>query len=122
MKDGFSYQGGEVDVMAGSFGRRQIGVQAGGSSGNAGVYVAGEGIEDDGFRDFSDSEVKRFYGDLGLKGSFAEVHFSLTAADNHFGATAAAPVELLERRLEQHLHLAADHRSRSLHADDLRPR
>ncbi|MDN8831408.1 hypothetical protein Q0O37_13900, partial [Staphylococcus aureus] len=35
MKDGFSYQGGEVDVMGGSFGRRQIGVQAGGSSGNA---------------------------------------------------------------------------------------
>src|SRR6185312_11098051 len=83
--------------MAGSFGRHQVGVQAGGSSGNAGVYVAGEWFEEDGFRDFSDSEIRRFYGDLGLKGSFAEVHFSLTAADNHFGATAAAPVELLER-------------------------
>ena len=44
MKDGFSYQGGEVDVMAGSFGRHQIGVQAGGSSGNAAAYVATEGI------------------------------------------------------------------------------
>ncbi|HEY8245914.1 MAG TPA: TonB-dependent receptor [Hyphomicrobium sp.] len=97
MKDGFSYQGAEVDVMAGSFGRRQVGVQAGGSSGNAGIFVAGEWFEEDGFRDFSDSEIRRFYGDLGLKGSFAEVHFSLTAADNHFGATAAAPVELLER-------------------------
>ncbi len=97
MKDGFSYQGGEVDVMGGSFGRRQVGVQAGGQSGNAGVYVAAEGIKEDGFRDFSDSEIKRFYGDVGLKGSFAEVHFSLTAADNHFGASAAAPVELLDR-------------------------
>ncbi len=97
MKDGFSYQGGEVDIMGGSFGRRQVGVQAGGSSGNAAAYVAGEWFEDDGFRDFSASEVRRFYGDLGLKGTFAEVHFNLTAADNHFGATAAAPVELLER-------------------------
>jgi len=97
MKDGFSYQGGEVDIMGGSFGRRQVGVQAGGSSGNAAAYVAGEWFEDDGFRDFSQSEVRRFYGDLGLKGTFAEVHFGLTAADNHFGATAAAPVELLER-------------------------
>jgi outer membrane receptor protein involved in Fe transport len=97
MKDGFSYQGGEVDVMAGSFGRKQIGVQAGGASGNAGIYVAGEWFEDDGYRDFSASEVRRFYGDIGLKGTFAEVHFSLTAADNHFGATAAAPVELLEQ-------------------------
>ena len=97
MKDGFSYQGGEVDIMAGSFGRRQVGIQAGGSSGNAAAYVAGEWFEDEGFRNFSESEVRRFYGDLGLKGTFAEVHFSLTAADNQFGATAAAPVELLER-------------------------
>jgi outer membrane receptor protein involved in Fe transport len=95
MKDGFSYQGGEVDVMFGSFGRRQVGVQAGGSSGNAAFYVATEAFEDDGFRNFSESEVKRFYGDLGLRGTFAELHLSLTAASNHFGATAAAPVELL---------------------------
>lgn len=97
MKDGFSYQGGEVDVMGGSFGRRQVGVQAGGSSGNASVYVAAEGIKDDGFRDFTESEVKRFYGDIGLKGSMAELHFSLTAAKNEFGASAAAPIQLLER-------------------------
>jgi outer membrane receptor protein involved in Fe transport len=97
MKDGFSYQGGEVDIMAGSFGRAQIGIQAGGSSGNASVYVAAEGIKDDSFRDNSDSEVKRFYGDIGLRGSMAEVHFSLTAAKNEFGASAAAPVELLDR-------------------------
>ena len=97
MKDGFSYQGAEVDIMGGSFGRRQIGVQAGGSSGNASVYVAAEGIKEDGFRDFSESEIKRFYGDIGLKGSMAEVHFSLTAAKNEFGASAAAPVELLEQ-------------------------
>jgi iron complex outermembrane recepter protein len=97
MKDGFSYQGGELDVMFGSFGRSQVGIQAGGASGNAAVYVAGEWIEEDGFRDFSESDVKRFYGDIGLKGSFAEVHLNLTAAENHFGATAAAPVELLAR-------------------------
>jgi iron complex outermembrane recepter protein len=97
MKDGFSYEGGELDVMFGSFGRSQVGVQAGGSSGNAGVYVAGEWIEEDGFRDFSESDIKRFYGDIGLKGTFAEVHLNLTAAENHFGATAAAPIELLQR-------------------------
>jgi outer membrane receptor protein involved in Fe transport len=96
MKDGFTYQGGELDVMFGSFGRKQVGIQAGEQVGNAGVYVASEWFEDDGYRDFSESEVRRFYGDIGLKGTFAEVHFSMTAADNHFGATAAAPVELLE--------------------------
>ena len=98
MKDGFSYQGGEIDVMGGSFGRAQVGVQAGASSGNAAFYVATEGIKDDGFRDFSDSEVKRFYGDLGLKGSVVELHASLTASKNEFGVTTAAPVELLDER------------------------
>lgn len=97
MKDGFSYQGGEIDVMAGSFGRAQVGMQAGVSSGGVGLYVAGEGITEDGFRNFSDSEVKRFYGDLGFKGEDGELHFSLTAAKNHFGASSAAPVELLQR-------------------------
>jgi outer membrane receptor protein involved in Fe transport len=97
MKDGFSYQGAEVDVMGGSFGRRQIGVEAGGSSGNAGLFIAAEGIEEDGFRDFSESEVKRVFADIGLKGSLAELHFSLTAAKNEFGVTTAAPVELLAR-------------------------
>lgn len=96
-KDGFSYQGAEIDFLAGSFGHYQVGVQAGASSGNAAAYVAVEGIQDGGFRDFSESEIRRFYGDIGLKGSLAEVHFSLTAASNDFGATAAAPIELLER-------------------------
>ncbi|HEX2841729.1 TonB-dependent receptor [Hyphomicrobium sp.] len=97
MKDGFTYQGGEIDIMGGSFGRGYIGAQAGASSGNASIYVAGEGIADGGFRDFSESEVKRFYGDLGLRGSMAEFHVSLTAAKNEFGATAAAPIQLLEQ-------------------------
>lgn len=97
MKDGFSYQGGEIDAMAGSFGRRQVGVQAGGSSGNASAYFAAEGIWDDSFRHYSDSEIRRFYGDLGFKGTFAELHLSLTAAKNKIGASAAAPVELLDR-------------------------
>jgi len=98
LRDGFSFQGAEFDIMAGSFGRVQTAAQVGATNGNVAAYAALEGIWEDGFRDFSKTEVRRFYGDLGLRGSMAEVHISLTAADNEFGATAAAPVELLERR------------------------
>lgn len=98
MRDGFSFQGAEFDIMAGSFGRIQTGAQAGMSSGNAAVYAALEGIWEDGFRDFSDTKVRRMYADVGLRGSMAEVHLSFTGADNLFGATAAAPVELTARR------------------------
>ena len=97
MKNGFTYQGAEIDLMAGSFGRRQVGAQVGAASDSASIFVATEAITDDGFRDFSESEVKRFYGDIGLKGTFAEVHFNFTAASNSFGVTTAAPIQLLER-------------------------
>lgn len=100
MKDGFSYQGGEIDIMGGSFGRAQIGVQAGAQSGNVAAYIAAEGIKDDGFRDFSDSEIGRLYGDIGFKGTGSEFHFSLTAADSTVGVTAAAPIELLRQDWE----------------------
>ncbi|MGL4394975.1 MAG: TonB-dependent receptor, partial [Hyphomicrobium sp.] len=96
-KDGFTYEGGEIDVMGGSFGRRQIGVQAGGNSGAFGAYIAAEGLKEDGFRDFSEAEVKRMFGDIGVKGDGVEVHFNLTAAKTTAGVVAAAPVDLLRR-------------------------
>lgn len=97
MKDGFSYEGGEIDVMGGSFGRAQIGVQAGANSGKFGAYIAAEGIKDDGFRDFSDSEIGRFYGDIAFRDSTTELHLSLSGADSTVGVTAAGPLELLRK-------------------------
>lgn len=95
MKDGFTYRGAEVDVMGGSFGRRQIAVQAGGSSGPIGAFFAGELIEEDGWRQFSPAEVKRAYFDIGAKGARVEVHANLTIADSSAGVVTASPVELL---------------------------
>ncbi|AGK56702.1 TonB-dependent receptor [Hyphomicrobium denitrificans 1NES1] len=95
MKDGFNYQGAEVDTRFGSFGRKQVSTQAGQQVGNFGIYGAFEAINDDGFRDFSDAEVRRGYLDLGFKNTWSEFHFNFTGADNHVGVTAAAPEELL---------------------------
>ena len=52
MKDGFTHQGATIDIMGGSFGRKQIAVEYGAQSGTVGAYVAAEAIEDDGFRRF----------------------------------------------------------------------
>ena len=67
MKDGFSYHGAEIDTMGGSFGRVQSSVQWGKQVDNFAVYGALEGLHDDGFRNFSASDVRRFYGDVGYK-------------------------------------------------------
>ncbi len=96
MKDGFSFEGGTIDAMGGSFGRGMISMEAGGNSGTVGAYAALELMREDGFRDFSESDIERFYGDLGFKGSSVEVHVSLTAAQSNAGVVAASPVEVLD--------------------------
>lgn len=96
MRDGFNFQGAELDARFGSFGRAQGSLALGGSSGAFGVFLAIEGIRDDGFRDFSEAEIKRMYADFGVKGDGSEFHLNFTGANNSVGVTAAAPETLLD--------------------------
>src|SRR5207245_2011717 len=97
MKDGFIYHGAEIDTLGGSFGRVQSSAQWGKQIDNFSVYGALEGLHDNGFRNFSASNVRRFYGDVGARNDSAEFHLNMGAADNDFGSTATAPVELLQQ-------------------------
>lgn len=95
-KDGFQFQGVEIEALFGSFGRKQVGVQVGQQSGPFALYFAGEAIDENGWRDFSPTEVKRGFVDLGFKKEGVEAHFNLTFGDSKAGIVAASPVELLE--------------------------
>lgn len=98
MKDGFNYQGAEIDTMGGSFGRIQSSAQWGKQvDKNFAVYGALEGLHDSGFRNFASSDVRRFYGDVGYRHEANEFHINMGVADNKFGASATAPVELLQQ-------------------------
>ncbi len=97
MKNGFNYRGTEIDTMGGSFGRVQSSAQWGKQYDQFAVYGAIEGLHDDGFRNFSASNVRRFYGDVGYRNDASEFHLNMGAADNNFGATATAPIELLQQ-------------------------
>jgi len=97
MKDGFNYHGAEIDTMGGSFGRIQSSAQWGKQIDNYSVYGALEGLHDNGFRNFSASDVRRFYGDVGYRNDGNEFHLNMGAADNHFGAAATVPAELLQQ-------------------------
>ncbi len=96
MRDGFNYQGAELNVMGGSFGRYQGGLAVGGQSGSWGGFMALEGIHDDGYRDFSASRIRRMYADIGARGDGTEFHLNFTGAANFVGVTAAAPEQLLD--------------------------
>lgn len=97
MKDGFKYQGVEINTMGGSFGRIQSSAQWGKQYGDFAVYGALEGLHDEGFRNFSASDVRRFYGDIGHKNNSSEFHLNMGVADNNFGAATTVPIELLQQ-------------------------
>ncbi|MCC3247156.1 TonB-dependent receptor [Methylocystis sp. WRRC1] len=94
MKNGFTWQGFELDGRFGSRSRRQGTMQYGVRSGDFASYMAMEAMGDKGYRQFSGSNVKRFYGDVGYRGESGEIHANITLGHNKFGASGPAPVEL----------------------------
>ena len=96
MKNGFNYHGAEINTMGGSFGRIQSSAQYGKQIDNFSVYGALEGLRENGFRNFSESAIRRFYGDVGYRTDSSEFHLNVGVANNNFGAAAAVPVELLQ--------------------------
>ena len=101
MKDGFNYHGVEWDTMGGSFGRIQSSLQWGKQIDDWAVYGAVEGVHDEGYRFFGESNVRRFYGDVGYRNDGNEFHLNVGAAENQFGAAATTPIELLQQRSEE---------------------
>jgi len=95
MKNGFTWQGSELDIRGGSFNRRQGVFQYGRKIADFAIYAAGEASGDSGYRYFSGSQIKRFYGDVGYRAESVEIHANATLGSNHFGASGPAPVELV---------------------------
>ena len=96
MKNGYSYLGAEGDLTTGSYGRIGASAQAGGQRGNFSGYITADAINDAGWRQESPSQLRRVFADLGARGdNNTEFHVTFTGADNHFGAVAATPVQML---------------------------
>src|SRR6266568_2711520 len=97
MKNGFTYQGFESEAQGGSFGRFTGEAQYGVQIGDRAAYIAAEGLHDGGWRFKSPTDLARLYGDLGWRNDAAELHLVVSAASSSFGASAATPIQLLDR-------------------------
>ncbi len=95
MKNGFTYQGGELDLLGGSFAHYQGNLQYGVQRDNVAAYVAATGLHEGGWRDLQSSNLGNFYGDLGWRGDGGEVHINVTAAQTRLNGPGTSPVELL---------------------------
>ena len=95
LKNGFTYQGGEADLLGGSFAHYQGNLQYGVQSGSVAAYIAATGLHEGGWRDLQSSNLGNFYGDLGWRGFGGEVHVNVTAAQTRLNGPGTSPVELL---------------------------
>jgi outer membrane receptor protein involved in Fe transport len=97
-KDGFSDPGSSAELSAGSFARRSVEAESGGSVGDRFAYfLTGSHLREDGWRDFSPTRATQLFGDLGWRLERTRVDVSLTLADTDLVGNGAAPVDLLRR-------------------------
>jgi len=95
MKNGFNYQGGDAELSGGSFGERNVAVEYGANSGPFGIYVAARGLDESGWRMFSDSRLRQFYTALSARTDTASLDLTYTRANNLLQGQGAAPLQEL---------------------------
>jgi outer membrane receptor protein involved in Fe transport len=94
-KTGFTDPGAEVRLQGGSFDRRQVGVQVGAHGERLGYYFAADYFKEDGWRDFSPSEVARALLTTTYRGDAGSLELTLAAAESELRGNGPAPVQLL---------------------------
>ena len=95
---GRSVQGIEGAASIGSYGERDFSLSAGDAIGNFSYFGAIQYREEDGWRDFSPSDLFNSYVDLGYDGEQAGAHIKFIGAVTNLTGNGVAPVELLNAR------------------------
>jgi outer membrane receptor protein involved in Fe transport len=95
-RNGFDHPGRRASVSTGSYGRHRLEADAGGQHGAFAYYVAGALTREEGWRDFSDSAIRRIFGDVAWRGQATSVSVSVTGATNDLAGNGTVPSELLE--------------------------
>src|SRR5690606_7917947 len=81
-KSGFDSPGASVDVLTGSYGRKQLQASGGWNNGSIAAFGAANLFMEDGWRDNSPSEVNQLFGKLEWQGEQASLGFSALAVVN----------------------------------------
>ncbi len=95
MKNGFTWDGTEMEASGGSFDRYGGAFQYGRQDDDTSFYAAGDAMHETGWRDFSSSRGAQLYTDLGWRHGQAEVHLDLIGADTNLTGNGTTPVQLL---------------------------
>jgi iron complex outermembrane receptor protein len=95
MKNGFTYQGADVELSGGSYGNRAVTAQYGVNSGALGFYIAGRALDWDAWRQFSNDSLRNLYAVFSAHTDTGTLDLSFTRADNRMNGQGPAPVQEL---------------------------
>jgi iron complex outermembrane recepter protein len=95
MKNGFTYQGANLEISGGSYGQRNVNAQYGVHSGALGFYVAGRVLDWTGWRFLSSDRLRDLYAVLSWHTDTASFDLSYTRAQNTLNGQGATPVQEL---------------------------
>ncbi|MEG3765433.1 TonB-dependent receptor [Alteromonas sp. 14N.309.X.WAT.G.H12] len=94
-KTGFSYEDNKLTLQGGSYGQKGGTFESGGNNGEWGYYINASIYEEDGWRDYSPSQVKQLFGTVTRKTTHSETLVTLALADNDLIGNGAIPVDLI---------------------------
>jgi outer membrane receptor protein involved in Fe transport len=97
-KSGRTNPGGAVEAYMGSWGRKAGSAEFGGVSqdGSIDYFISGNVFSEDGWRDFSPSDVGQVFGKLGWQNEKTSLNLSFTGADNKLIGNGLAPKDFLD--------------------------
>jgi iron complex outermembrane recepter protein len=97
MKNGFTWQGTEINLQGGMDYTEQGHAEYGLQKGNWAYYVDIDGLGTNGFRYFGQSDAERAYGDIGYRAEGNEVHVSMTGGADGLGVAGTTPLQLAQQ-------------------------
>jgi iron complex outermembrane recepter protein len=95
-RNGFDFDGAQLNGSGGSFGRVQGGFQTGIQQGDNAFYAAGEGRSESGWRQHSPSNLYRLFADFDRRGPAWRIQLDILGARSDLTGNGVSPVELLQ--------------------------
>ncbi len=100
-KSGFDGKSLDGEILAGSFGRKQLQISAGDNNGVIAGFVSGNFFMEDGWRDDSPSKVNQVFGKAEWQNERARMGFSMLYAGNKLTGNGLLPQQMVDQNPKQ---------------------
>lgn len=94
-KNGFNFEQAKISLQLGDFNQQGINLEYGGNSKQWGYYLNVNSYKEDGWRDYSDSEIKQVLSTISYQGANFQSELTLAASNNVLIGNGAIPIELI---------------------------